>query len=189
MKKHFKLLPLLLMSFCLTFNSCSDDEQVLETNSEEQNFLEKSSSAIETIESIEEDFGIELIVDETIDPENTIHFETEEEMRSFIEEQLNQIQNPSPVQTEGCANGIYTGQAASSGLASLNFDVSVSDGCISGISGYWSGFTFGLGYTQGESNMNCSSATVCGTVDYLLFFQGIGTVWKESVCYSISLNC
>ena len=89
----------------------------------------------------------------------------------------------------GCANGVYSGSGMTSGFATLNFDVSVSGGCISGISGGFTGWTLGVSYTQGGTSFGCNSGTVCGSVNYNLFFEGVGTLYSERVCYSISLNC
>ena len=83
---------------------------------------------------------------------------------------------------------IYYGSAMSTGFATLGFTiVTGSNGCISAVSGDWSGMTLGLGYSQGATNIGCNSATVCGTVSASLFFEGVGTVYSQNVCYTITI--
>lgn len=191
MKKHFKFLPFLFLGFCLVLNSCSREENLGAMDNQFEVNQKSNNSTLDIISNVSDDLNVSLTVDENISEENAIYIETEEELRKFISDQRNLIGasgNPQ-YQTEGCADGIYTGSAMTSGFATLNFDVSITDGCISGITGGFSGWTLGVGYSQGETQFGCGSGTVCGSIEYSLFFQGVGTLYSESVCYSISMNC
>ncbi len=67
--------------------------------------------------------------------------------------------------------------------------VSITDGCITGIDGSFSGFTLGLSYEQGATTFGCKSGTVCGNININIFFEGIGTIYSYKQCYSVSINC
>lgn len=49
--------------------------------------------------------------------------------------------------------------------------------------------TLGISYSQGGTHIGCTSASVCGNINYNLFVEGVGTVYSRRVCYNIYLNC
>ena len=176
----------------LVLSSCSEDGI---TNSKDENQLK-----IATLHKIAQDLDAEITIDKNINESNAILINSEEEYRTFITNVKNKLKNEnalnfgilndgSQMRKAGCENGVYSGSGMSSGLATLNFDVSVSGGCISGISGGFNGVSIGVSYTQGGTSYGCNSGTVCGSVNYNIFFEGIGTIYSERVCYKISLSC
>ena len=180
------------MNRFLSIFACSDEEYSLQENINQQK--------IATINKIAQDFDADITIDKSINESNSIVINSEEEYRNFVAKIKKQISDnkglnfgtsieDSQMRKAGCADGVYSVSGMTSGFATLNFDVSVSGGCISGISGGFTGWTLGASYTQGGTSFGCSSGTVCGTVNYNLFFEGIGTLYSERVCYSISLNC
>lgn len=192
--KNTSLKSLLLLFICTTFlTSCSEDElddNVTAKKTTETNVLK--------LEEIGKELDAKLIISEEVTPENAIIIESEEELRKFIIEIKEQAENTKNIIAKpnidgfvqkSCADGVYRASGLTSGFATLGFDVSVSDGCISGISGSFTGWTLGASYSQGGTSFGCNSGTVCGNVNYNIFFEGIGTVYSERVCYSISLNC
>src|SRR5699024_8208544 len=146
----------------------------------------------EIIHKIAEDLDANIVITDKVNEKNSVTMHSAREYREFVSRVKEKISNnprltplnpdkgsePSQ-ETEGCADGIYSGSGLSSGFATLNFDVTVSGGCISGISGYFTGFTLGVSYSQGGTSFGCSSGMVCGTVNYNIFFEGIGTVYSE----------
>ena len=173
-----------------TFTSCEKDK-LQENNLENQQIdasVEKSS-AESTIRNVAADLNADLKIDPEVTESNAYVIESEQELRDFIIDKQRQIRNNPGYESQSCADGVYTGTGLSSGFADLNFGVSVTDGCISGISGGFSGWTLGVSYSQGATQFGCTSGTVCGEVNYNLIFENVGTVYSETICYSVSLNC
>lgn len=173
---------------CLIFNSCSTDY-----TEENQNLIAKGSSndTIGITDSIKKDLDADIRIDENVNEENAIIIESEEEYRAFVQNARKNLLPESPIpQIEiSCADGVCVGSVDYGGFGSLNFDVSISDGCIDGISGGLTGFHFGLSYSQGGTTFGCNLGTVCGYLHYNLFFEGIGSVYSQRMFHSISINC
>lgn len=174
---------MVLGAFVLT--GCSNEDTVISDTSN------KRGMAVSIIDRIAEDLNADIRIDSSVNESNSIVIRSEEEYRNFIHNHRKdfEIIDDQIVQPSGCADGIYSGSACLSCFTSLSFDVTVTDGCISGISAGLTGFTFGVGYTQGATHFGCNSGRVCGYINYNLFFEGIGTVFTERVCYNISLRC
>jgi hypothetical protein len=191
MKKTIKKSKVFVILLVGIFFSCS--------NGEESVLNEQHFRKISTIDKIANDLNADIKIDENVNEDNAIIIKTEEEYREFILNVRRQLLendnlilepvNENGNQTNGCADGVYGASANVSVFTTLRFDVAVSNGCISGINGYFTGFTFGVSYTQGGTSFGCNSGTVCGSINYNLFFEGLGTVFSERVCYRISLNC
>lgn len=197
MKNATKLIMLTcLFSVTSFFYSCSNDENQNEILSENSKVSSNSSR-------LNNDWENFVTKNESATKENSIVFNTQEEYIEYVKK-LNEDINNSELLGNielvyndgrgfaargGCADGNYYGSAMSSGFATLGFDVSVSGGCITGVSGSFSGMTLGISYSQGGSSIGCNSASVCGSVNYNFFVEGIGTVYSRRVCYNISLNC
>ena len=142
------------------------------------------------VETIANDLDADIKYDSGVTKKNAIVFETEQEARDFIKKM--QIETLNNDILSGGINQelakVYYGSAMSTGFATLGFTVVTgSNGCISSVSGGWSGMNIGLGYSQGATNISCNSATVCGTVSASLFFEGVGTVYSQNACYTITI--
>lgn len=119
---------------------------------------------------------------------NSIVFETEGEIKDFLNELTLELENATPIKVY-CTDGIYHGTAWTTGLTSLVFDVSVSGGCIKSITGHIDGLGIPYSWSQGESNLGCSSGSVCGSLNVNIFLNGIGTVYSINQCFKISISC
>lgn len=89
----------------------------------------------------------------------------------------------------GCADGIYSGAFGGFGGATLQFDLVIKDGSISSVTGYLTGFALGYSFTQGVVSIDAGGATVTGTKNYVLFYEGIATIWSIPVRYRLNLPC
>lgn len=206
--KNFKIITKLkfvamwlITILIFSLNSCSDESDVGEN---------PVKVKILRIEKIAKDLNVNLRHDTKVNESNSIVFKSEQDLIAFIKKtQKNSTENSelearekntivtalkakekNTIVTMGkCADGIYDASAMTAGVTTLIFDVSVTNGCISGISGGFTGWTLGVSYTQGGTTFGCSSGSVCGTVNYNLFLEGIGTVYSQRVCYHITLNC
>lgn len=188
-----KKLTLLKTAFLLLFVlSCYDDNRDSRDNDVESMKRVK-------IEQLAKNLNADIRYDPNVTKQNSIVIKSKEEYERFIKRvqlqsrhkdvELSPKQILSTTQSKLCANGVYTGTGFDYGIVALEFDVTVSGGCISSISGGLVGFTLGNGYTQGATTFGCNGGTVCGTVDYNLFYEGIGTIYREKLCYNITLNC
>ena len=183
MKRQIVILTIV----ALLFNACNLEEVNIEQTAETK------------IENLAKKLNADIQIDESVKKDNAIIIGSEEEFIAFIDSVRNQIDFNNSIdilstesknlKVAGCVDGIYSGTAISAPLFDLVFDVSVSNGCITGISGGLTGVTFMFGYTQGATQFGCRSGIVCGTLDYNIFWEGIGTVYRDKRCYRITLNC
>jgi len=185
MKTKSRIISSLLAIFILSLTSCSEETNELNLSSR---YSEHDKAKI--VETIANDLGADIKYDREVTKKNAIVFETEQEARDFIKKMQKLALNNNILY--GGINQelakVYYGSAMSTGFATLGFTVVTgSNGCISSVSGDWSGMTLGLGYSQGATNIGCHSATVCGTVSANLFFEGAGTVYSQNVCYTITI--
>ncbi len=179
MKNILKILFLLAFSF--TFSSCNEDD-FIETH--------EQKATIENLNKIASNLNVEMKVDSKVTKENSIVFESEDELVEFIRNLEGELENNNDVMiTESCADGVYHGTGWTTGFTSLIFDVSISEGCISGINGNISGVGFPYSWSQGGSSFGCSSGYSCGTLSVNIFFGGIGTVYSFQQCFTISVSC
>jgi hypothetical protein len=86
-----------------------------------------------------------------------------------------------------CADGLYKGSIGA-GWGTLYFDVAVSHGAISVTSRY-GGFHLGTSWTQGGYGVKGNVITCTGTFNYDIFFEGIGTIYRHAVSFTITLPC
>jgi hypothetical protein len=171
----------------LFFSACSIEDVRIEEKAEVK------------IENLANRLNAEIEIDKSVTKDNAIIIRSEKEFVAFIDSVKNQhyfndnidimLADANNLRVQGCVDGIYSGTAIDTPLFNLVFDVSVSNGCISDINGGLTGVTFMIGYTQGATQFGCSSGTVCGTLDYNIFWEGIGTVYRHRVCYKITLIC
>jgi hypothetical protein len=196
MKTKSKFISSILAIFILTLTSCSEDtisdNEKIVKNTNELNISSRysESESIKIVETIAKDLGANIKYDSKITKDNAIVFETEQEARDFIKKmQIAALDDDILSEETGSElTKVYYGSAMTTGFATLGFTVVTgSNGCISSVSGGWSGMTLGLGYSQGATHLGCHSATVCGTVSASLFFEGVGTVYSQNVCYNITI--
>jgi len=200
MKKFkFNLLGLLVLFVTMsTFIACNSDEGL--SNDIEANKISKSEAKL--IE-LGDDLSVDLRIDKTITKEEAIVFENIEDLRDFIIKTKEGVKN-SIIELEntqfemtfkGCdqVSGVYSGTALTSGFADLNLTVSVENGVVTGTSGAFSGWTLGVGYTQGSHAQGPKGGSITlvtsGTINYSLFWNGVGTFYSEQVSYTITIPC
>lgn len=193
MKKSLKLFPFLSLVAAISLYSCSQDEQIV---NEKQN----NSELVNSVKNVD-DWKQYVTPSASATKDNSIVFDTQEEYEKFLSQLHATIDKAQDtelildykgkgVASKGCADGVYYGSGMTNGAATLGFDVSVKGGCITGVSGYFSGLTLGaMSYSQGGTSIGCKSASVCGNVNYNFFVEGIGTVYSQRICYKISLGC
>ncbi|MGW8122456.1 hypothetical protein ACV07N_07325 [Roseivirga echinicomitans] len=168
----------------LFFFGCTEDQSLSPTD--------QSQAKIATINQIAKELDADITINKNINQSNGIIVNSKEEYQNLISKIRNQVNDNTTLSLgrlddstkmvmSDCADGVYTGTAFDNGLTSLDFDVSVSGGCISGITGGFSGFTFAISYTQGGTQFGCNSGSVCGYINYNVFFESIGTVYRESM--------
>ena len=175
-----------MLILLLTFTSCNREESI-----------EKEQTS--SIERISKEMNADIKIDKSVTKDNAIIFNTEEELRQFItkvqdaeknqKEIVIKMSNGNIANNKGCADGVYQGSTGYGGLGSITFDVTVTNGCISGISGGLSGWTLGMGYSQGGTSFGCTSGTVCGRMHYSLFYGEVGSIYSSNVCHNISISC
>lgn len=184
MKTKSKFISSILTIFILSLVSCTEETDELNLSS---GYSENDK--VNIAQTIANDLDADIKYDSEVNKKNAIVFETEKEARDFIKKmQIATLNNDVLFGVDQEFAKVYYGSAMSTGFATLGFTVVTgSNGCISSISGDWSGMTLGLGYSQGATNINCNSATVCGTVSASLFFEGVGTVYSQNVCYTITI--
>lgn len=197
MKSKSKFILGIITIFILSLTSCSEetisDNERIVKKTDELNLGSRYSEdeSLKIVETIANDLGANIKYDSKVTKENAIVFKTEQEARDFIKKmQIATLNDDISFQSSNSELArVYYASAMTTGFATLGFNiVTGSNGCISSISGDWSGMTLGLGYTQGATNLGCHSATVCGTVSASLFFEGIGTVYSQNVCYTITIR-
>lgn len=195
MKTTKKIISSILAIFILSLTSCSE-----QTTSENEikgketgtnvNARLSEQEMIDRVQRIGNELDVDIVYDRNVTAENAVVFDTEEGAREFISK-MKLLSLNNEVLAEGTdpeLGKMYYATVMNSGVAVLGFDVSTgANGCINSVHGGWSGWTLGLGYTQGGTSYNCHSATVCGTIDYGVFFEGIGTVYSSHVCYTITV--
>ncbi|WP_396192481.1 hypothetical protein [Flavobacterium sp.] len=192
MKTTKKFILSILAIFVLSLTSCS--EQTTSDNEIKGKETGTNISAryseqemIDRVQAIARELDADIVYDSSIKADNAIVFETEAEAREFISKMKLEAQDTEILGEEELAK-MYYATAMTSGFATLGFDISTgSNGCITSVHGGWSGWTLGVGYTQGGTSLNCHSATVCGTVNYNIVFEGIGTFHSQHVCYTITI--
>ena len=183
--KKFKLQKFTCVLLLLIFNSCSEDD--LQISNQQK------------VEAISKDLDANIQINSNVTKENSIVFESEKDYRDFIIEMqkqevdnkeiiLEQINDNQQTAKAECS-GVFRGSGGTSGFATLTYNVSVLNGCITGIDGGFTGITLGVSYTNGGSSFGCKSGTICGTKNYNLVFEGIGTVYSQRVCHTIRINC
>lgn len=175
----------------------SINENIIRDNVSVSEISNTDVSAV--VKKLSEDYNTDVVIDANLEKAQCIEIRTEAEYRRFIENVQRDIDAaggnlldprvPNQYATFACADGVYSGSGLTSGYATLTFDIAVTNGCISGISGAFTGWTLGVSYTQGGTSFGCNSGTVCGTVNYNIFYEGIGTIYSQRVCYRIRLNC
>jgi len=190
-------------------NITTEDNKTDQLKSSSDNKKNSSNdNTVRKINEIAEELDADIKIDSGVNKDKAIVMESEEEFRNFIKEIKKQtedefrfvigdpdVENPDlgivdpDYEINSCSDGVYSGTALSTGFAELSFDVSVSGGCITGINGSFSGWTLGVSYSQGATQFGCNSGTVCGNVNYNVFLEGVGTVYSERMCFSVSLNC
>lgn len=192
MKKNLRLLSLLSVMSAMSFFSCSQDEHVANENQTNSEIVTSAKNADDWRDYVKESADAR--------PDNSIVFNSQAEYDDFVKKLHETINNAQDsellleysgenVSARGCADGVYYGSGMTSGFATLGFDVTVAGGCITGVSGSFSGMTLGVSYSQGGTSIGCKSATVCGNVNYNFFLEGIGTVYSQRVCYKLNLGC
>jgi len=207
MVKKFKKIMLSVLSvFVLTVGAtgCTTDDAEIEANqSHEVSKAVNSANQFdpkEIIRGIEDDFGIKFDYDQNVNPEDAIVFNSEREFREFIrtiegqkngEVRLPISSEPSDNNTTyGCPDGIYSGSVLTWGFASLYYEMVISGGKITSVTGYISGLTLGaVSYTHLSTRISGQSASVTGLLNYIFFFEGIGTVYSQHVSYNLVPGC
>lgn len=155
------------------------------------------------IEQIQKELNIDLKVDYSIRENEAIVFNSKEEFVTF----LNSIKNRERVaelkesklktylKTEPCdkLNGVFQGRALTSGFADLNITVSITSGSVEDVHTGFSGWTLGVGYEQSgyssQPRTDSFSVITTGTINYSLFWNGVGTYYSENVRYQAIVPC
>ncbi|MDE0471319.1 MAG: hypothetical protein OXH57_05210 [Ekhidna sp.] len=202
MKKSYLLaLLILIINFsCSDIDgdfSCSDIDGDVKPTHEEQ------------LINLSRELNLNLKVDESVDPQNSINFQSLDDLKDFLllldnqmlveEDQV--LNNPSeillgsriPIPTNCCTelDGLRTGSIGA-GFARLIFSIVVSDGRVTRFQPYLSGWTLGAGYTSGNYFAQYGSDSIeietSGTLDFTLFWKGIGTIYQKEVHYNIIIK-
>jgi hypothetical protein len=166
---------------------------------EAANSQRSNGSSMKDLYAMAAIFGDQVQEDPKLDIDNSFSFETMEEYREFIEKQqeftkgdiILELETPAdeyPTTTDGCADGIYSG-TINAGMATLKFDVVVSSGKITSVSGGLTGWSLGLSYTQGAVSISGSTAVVTGSFNYNVFLEGAGTIYSQATSHTIKLPC
>lgn len=78
-------------------------------------------------------------------------------------------------------------------FSTINFGANISNGNITSLNSWLSGFTFGYSWNQGFFTSNRYSDTIetwiYGTRNYVIFIEGIGTFYSEPVSYRVLIGC
>lgn len=192
--KKNTILSLFAASLMVTgFVSCDNESDAVynENNGQLVNPALQKSGSFADIYNVAKGLGDTVVEDSTVDETNGIVFNSVQDYKDFVLEQKLALQAAMEDIIEiygGCADGIYTGSIGA-GMGTLYFDVVVSGGKITSVTGSLGGFTLGISYTQGAVSISGNSATVKGFVNYNVFFEGIGTVYSQPVTFLVSLNC
>ena len=176
----------------LTLFACSEKDSIY---SDDENQLQ-----IAKINEIAQDLEVEITVDNSINESNSIVINSEEEYRNFISKVKSSSNNATKISLKNtgpqintfnldCQDGVYDKRVLTSGFADLILGIVVMDGCIQEVDAGFYGWTLGVSFDKTESHIDCKEAVVCGKINYNLFFQGVGTIYTERVCYTITLNC
>ncbi|WCM41538.1 hypothetical protein MG290_11340 [Flavobacterium sp. CBA20B-1] len=181
--------------------SCNQDSDELENTpiTSESNLIKRVGDPIEQINELANEFNLNAEIVDNVNPDEAVAvFSSFEEYREFIrnlqEEHSKEVsidvkpQTP-PLTSFGCADGIYSGAFGGFGGATLQFDLVIKDGSISSVTGYLTGFALGYSFTQGVVSIDAGGATVTGTKNYVLFYEGIATIWSIPVRYRLNLPC
>lgn len=198
-KNNFKmqnLKTIVTALFIITFIfSCEKDEII------------NNNQAIEEIKRLETDLGIKLEINQGLNAENSIVFETLDDLKEFINKtqirskedkvpfnlssakSLKLLASKSPCNT---LTGFYL-PATDFGLANLNFSIRIVDGQVDEFNPYLSGWVLGAGYTDAGHFQASTDSDIWiiahGTEDYSLFWNGVGTLFSDNVIYAIKIPC
>jgi hypothetical protein len=99
------------------------------------------------------------------------------------------------ISNSGCGNwnnaiAFHTGFSM---FSSIHFGANISNGNVTSLNSWLSGFTFGYSWNQGFFSSNRYSDTIetwiHGTRNYVVFWEGIGIAYQEPVAYRVLIGC
>ena len=184
----------LLITFSLIF-SCSKENESIKTEiiHELNRFAKESSFDIEINSTVPED---EAIILNDID-----------ELKSFINEKNRELDNLKKSSSKkrilsAFANkipcpdnhGIYTSSVNIGPITQINFTATFNHGTVTNFSTSMSGFTLGTSYTQNafsvtSQNLEGTNMSTTGFINYNLFVEGVGTVYRQRTKWKVSSPC
>lgn len=166
---------------------------------------EEASIDLETkIADLAVELNVDLVVDESVTPENSISIRSLEEMKNFILEkqleymvatindEVKEFNNSNQYMRCPDQNGYYVA-SLSEGPFSVNFGISIENGRITRVNPFLTGITIVNSYTDGgygfEDYGNQTIIKTTGSINYNIFMEGIGTIYSMPVSYKITLGC
>lgn len=186
--KNLKVGPFIL--FTALHFSCSTEEV--------------EPSKIDQINQIGKELGIDLEIIEGADSTNAIMLRSIDELKNKIKE-INRIHREFSLNKKDwksrsrvnyrqpCYNLGHEVAQLPFGLATLNFSMKFnSSGELRNISAYLTGYTLGIAYRINnyyQSPLFEPVIDIYGTYSYVLFVEGIGTVYSNDYNFRISLDC
>ena len=183
-----------LFTFLLVLSCSKENESIkIETINELNKFAKESSFDIE--------------INSMISKEEAIILNNIDELKSFINEKnseldnlkkslskkrtLSTIANKTPCPDN---HGIYTGSVNIGPLTQVNFTATFNHGTVTDFSTSMSGFTLGTSYSQNafsvtSQNLDGTNMSTTGFINYNLFVEGVGTVYRQKTKWKVSSPC
>jgi len=169
-----------------------------------------TQATINSLKMLEKELSVSLKVDYSITSDNAIEFNNINELKAFIQNVKKQttpvtIIKPNLLNknfTGDCdeLTGLFTGTTFNSLFTSLNYSISIINGQVESFNGFFSGITLGVSYSSGgftdisetiidDPSSSFININTVGTVNYTLFFNGIGTLYSQPVAYNLLIDC
>ena len=171
---------------------------------------ESESIKMETISELNKfanESALDIEIDFTISKDEAIILNNIDEFKSFVSQKntelddlkqslskkrmFSRMANKAPCPDN---HGIYTGSVNIGPITQINFTATFNHGTVTDFSTSMSGFTLGTSYTQDafsmtNQNLEGTSMSTTGFINYNLFVEGVGTVYKQKTKWKVSSPC
>ncbi len=191
--KKFKQLFNLLFMLTLVF-SCSKETETIRTNTvnELNQFAKESSFDLKINDLVSRDQAIIL---NSID-DLKLFINKKNKALDDLKKDLSKIKRFTTANKTPCPenHGVYSGSVNVGPFTQVDFTATFNQGTVTNFSTSMSGFTLGTSYTQNafsvtSQNLDGTNMSTSGFINYNLFVEGVGTVFRQKTKWKVSSPC